>query len=55
MRIPALLYLGATVLSAQTPNPPHVAVPVLPKAPSMARDADLSTWDGALRISGFGM
>lgn len=62
MRIPALLCLGAAVLSpgasplsAQVPNPPHVAVPVLPKAPSMARDADLSTWDGALRISGFGM
>ena len=40
---------------ARTPAPPHVEIPRLEKAPSMARDADLSTWAGALTISDFGM
>src|SRR5690242_6373077 len=39
----------------QAPNPPHLAIPRLATAPSMARDADLSTWEGALKVSDFGM
>lgn len=45
----------AAFLSAQSPNPPHLAIPRLPTAPSMARDADLSTWKGAVTVSDFGM
>ncbi|HTL98448.1 MAG TPA: DUF5916 domain-containing protein [Holophagaceae bacterium] len=55
MRAPALVCLSATLLSAQTPNPPHVAIPRLDAAPSMARDADLSTWAGSLVVTDFGM
>jgi len=55
MRSPALAFLCLPLLASQSPNPPHVAIPRLPKAPSMARDADLSTWTGTLEISEFGM
>ncbi|GLH69446.1 hypothetical protein GETHPA_09790 [Geothrix rubra] len=50
---PALACLP--VLAAQAPNPPHLAIPRLAQPPSMARDADLSTWKGALEITDFGM
>ncbi|MBS1767194.1 MAG: hypothetical protein JST05_07330 [Acidobacteria bacterium] len=40
---------------AGTPVPPRVEIPRTAKAPSMARDADLSTWMGALTVSDFGM
>ncbi len=50
---PALACLP--VLAAQSPHPPHLAIPRLAHPPSMARDADLSTWKGALEITDFGM
>lgn len=50
---PALACLP--LLAAQAPHPPHLAIPRLAQPPSMARDADLSTWKGALEISDFGM
>jgi hypothetical protein len=55
MRLPALALLSLPVLASQAPNPPHLAIPRLAKAPSMARDADLSTWKDALVITEFGM
>jgi hypothetical protein len=55
MRLPTLAFLCLPILASQSPNPPHLALPRLAKAPSMARDADLSTWDGALSITDFGM
>jgi hypothetical protein len=54
MRLLALL-LALPLLASQAPNPPHLAIPRLAQAPSMARDADLSTWEGALKISEFSM
>lgn len=42
-------------LAAQEPHPPHVAIPRLSQAPSMRRDADLSTWKGARVIRDFSM
>lgn len=55
MRIPPLAALCLPVLASQAPNPPHLAIPRLAAAPSMARDADLSTWSGTLAITDFGM
>ncbi|MBP1771510.1 MAG: hypothetical protein H6P99_673 [Holophagaceae bacterium] len=55
MRHPALTLLCLPALASEAPNPPHVAIPRLPQAPSMAWDADLSTWTGALRITEFGL
>ncbi len=55
MRLQTLALLCLPILASQSPNPPHVAIPRLVQAPSMTRDADLSTWDGALRITDFGM
>ncbi|HJU84696.1 MAG TPA: DUF5916 domain-containing protein [Holophagaceae bacterium] len=59
MRVPVLAAVLAFALPApgwsQAPPPPHLALPLLKEAPSMARDADLSTWAGALTVSDFGM
>lgn len=49
--LPACVLLTAS----QPPNPPQLAFPVLAQAPSMARDADLSTWKNAAEIQEFGM
>jgi hypothetical protein len=51
--VPALACLP--ILAAQASHPPHLAIPRLARKPSMARDADLSTWKGALEITDFGM
>ena len=55
MHHPAVALICLPLLASQSPNPPHVAIPRLAQAPSMARDADLSTWGGALTITEFGM
>jgi hypothetical protein len=55
MRHPALLFACLPLLAAPAPNPPHLAIPRLAQPPSMLRDADLSTWTGALVITDFGM
>jgi len=55
MRPLALLLACLPILASQPPNPPHLAIPRLAQAPSMARDADVSTWAGALKITEFGM
>ena len=55
MRLPALAFLSLPLLASETPNPPHVAFPRLAQAPSMARDADLSTWKDAKELREFGM
>jgi hypothetical protein len=55
MRYPALALACLPILASPLPNPPHLALPRLAQAPSMARDADLSTWAGALEIRDFGM
>lgn len=67
MRLLALACLSSAVLTAplsshartgidgQTPVPPRLEIPRLAKAPSMDRDADLSTWAGAATVSDFGM
>ena len=44
--------LGA---AARVPHPPELAFPLLARAPSMARNADLSTWEGSLVVHDFGM
>src|SRR5512135_2634404 len=54
----ALAFLALVLplsVRAQAPAPPHLELPRLAQAPSMARDADLSTWTGALTVSDFGM
>ena len=52
----ALLLAPACLsLMADAPNPPRLPIPRLVTAPSMAPDADLSTWAGALEIRDFGM
>jgi len=55
MRLPALVLACLPILASQAPNPPRLAFPRLAQAPSMARDADLSTWTGTLAITEFGM
>lgn len=55
MRLPALALLCLPILASVAPNPPHVALPRLAQAPAMTRDADLSTWTGALVLTEFGM
>lgn len=50
---PALACLP--ILAAQAPHPPHLAIPRLARKPSMARDADLTTWKDALEITDFTM
>jgi hypothetical protein len=55
MRIQALALLCLPALASQAPNPPRLAIPRLAQAPSMARDADLSTWGGTLTLTDFGM
>ncbi|NWJ40699.1 MAG: hypothetical protein HXX12_06985 [Geothrix sp.] len=55
MRRSALALACLPILASQAPNPPHLAIPRLAQAPSMTRDADLSTWAGALTITEFGM
>lgn len=44
-----------TVLAAPAPEPPRVAIPRLAQNPSMAWDADLSSWKDMLVIQEFGM
>jgi hypothetical protein len=48
MRLATLIFACLPILASQPPNPPHVAFPRLAQAPSMTRDADLSTWCEAL-------
>ncbi|HEX9011395.1 MAG TPA: DUF5916 domain-containing protein [Holophagaceae bacterium] len=55
MRLPVLALACLPALAALSPHPPHLAIPRLAQPPSMARDADLSTWKGALEITDFGM
>lgn len=59
MRITPLAFacsaLVSALVSAQTPDPPHLSFPRLAKAPSMAADANLSTWEGAWVAKDFGM
>lgn len=55
MRLATLVLACLPILASQPPNPPHVAFPRLARAPAMTRDADLSTWDGALVLKDFGM
>lgn len=47
------MWVATFFLHAQTPPAP-VAVPRLAKAPAITRSADLSDWEGALRITAFG-
>ncbi len=55
MRIPVLAAACTTLLSAQAPTQVHLQIPRLAQAPSMARDAELSSWEGSLLVSDFGM
>ncbi len=56
MRLSSLLLLACTFLHpAQRPDPPRLAVPRLAQAPSMARDADLGSWQGGLEVDQFSM
>ncbi|HJW33184.1 MAG TPA: DUF5916 domain-containing protein [Holophagaceae bacterium] len=55
MRALLLVFVCLLVRASELPAPPHVAIPRSATAPSMAKDADLSTWEGALRITEFGM
>ncbi len=55
MRFAALLFACLPILASPPPNPPHLAFPRLAQAPAMTRDADLSTWSGALVLKDFGM
>ena len=55
MRHLALALACLPILASQAPNPLHLAIPRLAQAPSMARDADLSTWKEALVLTEFGM
>ena len=55
MRLLTVALAGTASIMAQTPNPPHLTIPRLAVAPSMSRDADLSTWEGALKVTDFGM
>lgn len=55
MRLPTPALLCLPVLASQAPNPPRLAIPRLAQAPSMTRDADLSSWKDALTITEFGM
>lgn len=50
-----LVLLAFPPLGADVPEPVHVAIPRLQSPPSMARDADLSTWKGALVVKDFAM
>ncbi len=50
-----LLPVACVAIAAQTPNPPHLALPRLAQAPPMTADADLSAWEGALKVSDYGM
>ena len=55
MRALLLASTCLTFVHAEAPNPPRLPVPHLVTAPSMAADADLSTWAGALVIRDFTM
>lgn len=55
MRLPAAVFACLPILASPSPNPPHLQIPRLPQAPSMAWDADLSTWAGTVRIDDFGL
>ncbi|MBK9796923.1 MAG: hypothetical protein IPP58_10585 [Holophagaceae bacterium] len=55
MRFLALAFACLPLLASQAPNPPRLAIPRLAHPPSMARDTDLSTWAGAMKITEFGM
>ena len=47
------VWVASLALQAQT-TPPSIAVPRLAQAPAITRSADLSDWEGSLRISEFG-
>ena len=55
MRFACLFLAACALFGSQAPDPPHLAFPILREAPSMAHDADLATWKGALEVSEFGM
>ncbi|HEX7554499.1 MAG TPA: hypothetical protein VF378_13175 [Geothrix sp.] len=55
MRLATMVFACLPILASQPPNPPHLAFPRLAQAPAMTRDADLSTWGGALVLRDFGM
>lgn len=50
-----LLMLCNLLCGAPPAEPPRVAIPRLAQPPSMAKDADLGTWAGALQVEGFRM
>lgn len=50
---PALM--GTLLVAGTAPQMPRLPVPRFAAPPSMAKDADLSTWAGALQVSDFGM
>jgi hypothetical protein len=49
------LTVGLLLQGAETPKPLQVRLPRLEKAPSMAWEADLEGWKGALQVTDFGM
>ncbi|HJV91428.1 MAG TPA: DUF5916 domain-containing protein [Holophagaceae bacterium] len=55
MRALLLVFVCLLARASELPSPPHLAVPRKAEAPSMAADADLSTWEGALVIREFTM
>ena len=55
MRALFLVFAGLCSSASEIPAPPHLAIPRLSTAPSMAKDTDLSTWEGALLVTEFGM
>ena len=56
MRLAGILLAMCMALgAAQRPDPPRVVVPRLGQAPSMAKDADLSSWGATLQVEQFSM
>jgi Domain of unknown function (DUF5916) len=50
-----LLLSAALFATSLAPNPPGLAIPRFKVAPSMERSEDLSTWEGAAKVTDFGM
>ena len=50
-----LLLAASLSAGSLAPDPPRLAIPRFPVAPSMAMDEDLSTWAGAAKVTGFAM
>ncbi len=55
MRALLLVFVCLFINASEIPSPPHLVIPRTSSAPSMARGTDLSTWEGALLITDFGM